>query len=120
MGDQFILELPVIEYPYAELLREEERDHPAVLGKAFTFEDQITVDAETPFVIEMVPEPQKLQTDVAEIHLNYTKSGQKAEMKQAIRFHAPKVEATQISNLTNVVRIASSQSTKRFILIQKP
>ncbi|MDE0088209.1 MAG: DUF3857 and transglutaminase domain-containing protein [Candidatus Poribacteria bacterium] len=120
MGDQFILELPVIEYPYAELLREEERDHPAVLGKAFTFEDQITVDAETPFVIEMVPEPQKLQTDVAEIHLNYTKSGQKAEMKQAIRFHAPKVEATQISNLTNVVRIASSQSTKRFILTQKP
>lgn len=120
MGDQFILELPVIEYPYAELLREEERNHPAVLGKAFTFEDQIIVDAETPFVIEMVPEPQKLQTDVAEIHLNYTKSGQKAEMKQAIRFHAPKVEATQISNLTNVVRIASSQSTKRFILTQKP
>lgn len=120
MGDQFILELPVIEYPYSELLREEERDHPAVLGKALTFEDQITVDAETPFVIEMVPEPQKLQTDVAEIHLDYTKSGQKAEMKQAIRFHAPKVEATQISNLTNVVRIASSQSTKRFILTQKP
>ena len=120
MGDQFILELPVIEYPYAELLREEERDHPAVLGKALTFEDQITVDAETPFVIEMVPEPQKLQTDVAEIHLDYTKSGQKAEMKQAIRFHAPKVEATQISNLTNIVRITSSRSTKRFILIQKP
>ncbi|MDE0483555.1 MAG: DUF3857 and transglutaminase domain-containing protein [Candidatus Poribacteria bacterium] len=120
MGDQFILELPVIEYPYAELLREEERDHPAVLGKALTFEDQITVDAETPFVIEVVPEPQKLQTDVAEIHLDYTKSGQKAKMKQAIRFHAPKVEATQISNLTSVVRIASSRSTKRFILTQKP
>ena len=120
MGDQFILELPVAEHPYAELLRDEERDHPAVLGKALTFEDQITVDAEAPFVIEMIPEPQKLQTDVAEIHLDYTKYGQKAEMRQRIRFHAPKVEATKISNLTNVIRIASSQSTKRFILTQKP
>ena len=120
MGDQFILELPVVEHPYAELLREDERDHPAVLGKSLTFEDQITIDAEEPFVIKMVPESQKLQTDVAEIQLDYTKSGQKAEMKQAIRFHAPKVEASQISNLTNVVRIASSQSTKRFILIQQP
>lgn len=120
MGDQFILELPVVEHPYAELLREEERDHPAVLGKALTFEDQITIVAEAPFVIKMTPDPQKLQTDVAEIHIDYTKSGQKAEMKQAIRFHAPKVESTEISKLTNVVRIASSQSTKRFILIQKP
>lgn len=120
MGDQFILELPVVEHPYAELLREEERDHPAVLGKALTFEDQISVEAEAPFTMEMVPEAQKLQTDVAEIHIDYTKSGKKAEMKQMIRFHAPEVEATQISNLTNVVRIAASQSTKRFILIQKP
>ncbi len=120
MGDQFIFELPIVEHPYAELLREDERDHPAVLGKAFTFEDQITVDSEAPFVVDMVPEPQKLQTDVAEIYVDYTKSGQKAKMKQTIRFHAPKVEVSQISNLTNVVRIASSQSTKRFILIQKP
>ena len=120
MGDQFILELPVAEHPYAKLLRDEERDHPAVLGKALTFEDQITVDAEAPFVVEIVPEPQKLQTDVAEIHLDYTKSGKKAEMRQRIGFHAPKVEATKILNLTNVVRIASSQSTKRFILTQKP
>ncbi|MDE0636268.1 MAG: DUF3857 and transglutaminase domain-containing protein [Candidatus Poribacteria bacterium] len=120
MGDQFILELPVVQHPYAELLREDERDHPAVLGKALTFEDQISVEVEVPFTVEMVPDPQKLKTDVAEIHIDYTKSGQKAGMKQTIRFHAPKVEAAQISNLTNVVRIASSQSTKRFILIQKP
>ena len=120
IANQFILELPVVSHPYAKLLREDERDLPAVLGKALTFEDNITVDVEAPFVINMVPEARKLKTDVAEIQLEYKKSGQHAEMKQTVRFHAPTVEATQILHLTDVVRIASSQSTKRFILTQKP
>ena len=120
IANQFILELPVVSHPYAKLLREDERDLPAVLGKALTFEDNITVDVEAPFVINMVPEARKLKTDVAEIQLEYKKSGQQAEMKQTVRFHAPTVEATQILHLTDVVRIASSQSTKRFILTQKP
>ncbi len=120
MGDQFILELPVVKHPYAELLREEERSHPAVLGKNLTFEDEITVEIAAPFVIKVVPEPQKLKTDVAEIQLDYKQSAQKAEMKQMIRFHAPTVEAREISQLTDIVRLASSRSTKRFILTQKP
>ncbi len=120
IGGQFILELPVVEHPYAKLLAEEERAHPVVLGKALTFEDKITVDVEAPFAILTVPESKKLQTDVAEIQLDYTKSKQKAEMKQTIRLHAPTVEVNKILHLTDVVRIASSQSTKRFILIQNP
>ena len=120
MGDQFILELPVVKHPYAELLREEERDHPAVLGKNLTFEDEITVEIAAPFAMKVVPEPQKLQTDVAEIQLDYKQSAQKAEMKQMIRFHAPTVEAPKIRQLTDIVRLASSRSTKRFILTQKP
>ena len=120
IANQFILELPVVSHPYAKLLREDERDLPAVLGKALTFEDNITVDVEAPFVINMVPEAQKLKTDVAEIQLGYKKSGQQAKMTQTVRFHAPTVEATQILHLTDVVRIAASQSTKRFILTQKP
>lgn len=120
MGDQFILEIPIAKHPYAKLLREKERDHPAVLGKALTYEDQVNVNVEAPFAIKMIPEAQNLKTDAAEIQLDYNQSGQKAKMKQIIRFHVPKVEATKIGDLTDVVKIASSQNTKRFILIQKP
>lgn len=118
MGDQFILELPVVKHPYGNLLREEERDHPAVLGKAFTFEDNVTVEVEKPFFINMVPEAKNLQSEIAEVQIDYKQSRQKAEMKQTIRFHTPSVEPDQIMDLTNLVRVASSQSTKRFILNQ--
>lgn len=116
IADQFILELPVVNHPYAKLLRDDERDHPAVLGQTLTYEDIITVDVEAPYEIKMVPQEQKLQTDVAEIQLEYKMSKHKAEMEQVVRFHAPKVEATKIGHLKDVVRIASSNSTKRFIL----
>ncbi len=120
IANQYILEIPVVKHPYAKLLREGARDHPAVIGKALTFEDNITVNVETPFVINMVPVATKLQTDIADIQLSYKKAGRKAEMKQNVRFHAPTVEATKFKHLSDVVRIASSQSTKRFILTQKP
>ena len=119
IADQFILELPVVSHPYAKLLRDEERDHPAVLGKALTYEDNITVDVEAPYRIHNVPQNNKLQTDIAEIQLAYKKTEKRAEMQQVVRFNAPKVEATKIGHLTDVVRIAASKSTKRFILTQK-
>ena len=120
IADQFILELPVVSNPYAKLLRDEDRDHPAVLGKALIYENHTTVDVEAPYTISMIPQDNKLQTDVAEIQLSYKKSNKKAEMKQVVRFNVPTVDATKIEQLTDVVKIASSKSTKRFILTQEP
>ena len=120
IADQFILELPVVSNPYAKLLRDEERNHPAVLGKALTFENYTTVEVEAPYRISMIPQDNIVQTDVAEINLGYKKSEKKAEMKQIVRFNVPTVDATKIEHLTNVVRIASSKSIKRFILTQEP
>ena len=119
MGDQYILELPVAKHPYAELLQEEDRIHPAVLGKALTLEENITVEAEDPFTVKMVPEEKKLQTDIADLQLHYKESGQKAEMKQTVRFHSPTVKVENVSQLMDVVRIAANPSTKRFILTRK-
>ena len=120
MGDQYILELPVVNDPYAKLLRDEERDHPAVLGKAVTFEDIVTVEVEKPFNIQMVPETKKLFTDVAEIQLNYKESERKAKMNRIVRFNTPIVDTDQLGNLTNVVKVTSNQSTKTFILNKNP
>lgn len=118
IADQFILELPVVSHPYAKLLREEERDHPAVLGKSLTYEDHITVEVEAPYRVSMIPQGNRLKTEVAEIQLDYKKSNKKAEMKQIVRFNVPTVDTTKIEDLKAVVRIASSKSTKRFILTQ--
>ncbi|MCG9128236.1 DUF3857 and transglutaminase domain-containing protein [Candidatus Poribacteria bacterium] len=120
MGDQYILELPVVDHPYAQLLRDEKRDHPAALGKAVTFEDHVTVEVDKPFKIKMVPETKKLHTDVAEIQLNYKESRSKAEMERIVRFNSPTVDMDQFHNLRNVVKVTSNQSTKTFILIQDP
>ena len=119
IGSQFVLELPLVKHPYAELLSEERRMYPAAIGKALTLEDKITVSTEAPFEIDIVPEERTLKTDVAEIQLRYTKSKRKAEMHQTIRFLTPRVTPENILHLKDVVRIASNRGTKRFILTQE-
>lgn len=116
IGSQFVLELPLVQHPYAELLSEEHRTHPAVIGKALIFEDKVSVHADAPFVIDTVPEAQTLRTDVAAIELAYTHSKRKAEMRQTVSFYTPRVEPSQIMHLKDVVRIASNRGPKRFIL----
>lgn len=119
IGSQFVLELPLVKHPYAELLSEERRMYPAAIGKALTLEDKISVSTEAPFQIDIVPEAQTLKTDVAEIKLRYAKSKRKAEMHQTIRFLTPRVTPDYILHLKDVVRIASNRGTKRFILTQE-
>ena len=119
IGSQFVLELPLVKHPYAELLSEERRMYPAAIGKALTLEDKITVSTEAPFKIDIVPEEKALKTDVAEIQLRYSKSKRKAEMHQTIRFLTPRVTPDYILHLKDVVRIASNRGTKRFILTQE-
>ena len=119
IGSQFVLELPLVKHPYAELLSEERRMYPAAIGKALTLEDKITVRTEAPFNIDIVPEEQALKTEVADIQLRYTKSKRKAEMHQTIRFLTPRVTPEHILHLKDIVRIASNRGTKRFMLTQE-
>ena len=118
IGSQFVLELPIVKHPYAELLSEERRRYPADIGKALSLEDKINVKTEAPFKIDTVPEEQTLKTEVAEIQLRYTQSKRKAEMNQTIRFLTPNVKPEDILHLKDVVRIASNRGPKRFILTQ--
>lgn len=118
IGSQFVLELPIVKHPYAELLSEERRMYPAVIGKALTLEDKISVSTDAPFRIDTVPEAQTLKTEVAEIQIRYSQSKRKAEMHQTIRFLAPRVTPEDIYPLKDVVRIASNRGPKRFILTQ--
>ena len=118
IGSQFVLELPIVKHPYAELLSEERRMYSAVIGKALTLEDKISVSTEAPFRIDTVPNEQTLETEVAEIKIRYTQSKRKAEMHQTIRFLTPRVTPDNIYHLKDVVRIASNRGPKRFILTQ--
>ena len=118
IGSQFVLELPIVKHPYAELLSEERRMYPAVIGKALTLEDKISVSTEAPFRVDTVPEEQTLKTEIAEIQIRYAKSKRKAEMHQTIRFLTPRVTPNNIYHLKDVVRIASNRGPKRFILTQ--
>ncbi|MCY4567899.1 MAG: DUF3857 and transglutaminase domain-containing protein [Candidatus Poribacteria bacterium] len=118
IGSQFVLELPIVKHPYAELLSEERRMYPAVIGKALTLEDKISVSTEAPFSVDTVPEEQTLKTEIAEIQIRYAKSKRKAEMHQTIRFLTPRVTPNNIYHLKDVVRIASNRGPKRFILTQ--
>jgi len=118
IGSQFILELPIVKHPYAELLSEERRMYPADIGKALTLEDEISVSTEAPFRIGSVPEEQTLETEVSEIQIRYSQSKRKAGMHQIIRFLTPRVTPDNISQLKDVVRIASNRGPKRFILTQ--
>ena len=119
IGSQFVLELPIVKHPYAELLSEERRRYPAAIGKALSLEDKVSVKTEAPFRINTVPEEQTLKTEVAEIQLRYTQSKRKAEMNQTIRFLTPNVKPEDILHLKDVVRIASNRGPKRFILTQE-
>ncbi|MDE0323270.1 MAG: DUF3857 domain-containing protein [Candidatus Poribacteria bacterium] len=119
IGSQFVLELPLVKHPYAELLSEERRRYPAAIGKALSLEDKVSVSTEAPFRINTVPQEQTLKTEVSEIQLRYTQSKRKAEMNQTIRFLIPNVKPEDILYLKDVVRIASNRGPKRFILTQE-
>ena len=118
IGSQFVLELPLVKHPYAELLSEENRMYPAVIGKTLSLEDKVSVSVEAPFRVDTVPEEQTLNTEVAEIQLRYAQSNRKAEMHQIVRFLTPTVTPRNIERLKEVVRAASNRGTKRFILTQ--
>ena len=118
IGSQFVLELPLAKHPYAELLSEENRMYSAVIGKALSLEDKVSVSTETPFRIDTVPEEQTLKNEIAEIQLRYTQSKRKAEMHQIVRFLSPTVTPGDIEHLKEIVRAASNRGTKRFILTQ--
>lgn len=118
IGSQFVLELPIVKHPYAELLSEESRMYSAIIGKALSLEDKVSVSTEAPFRIDTVPEEQTLKNEIAEIQLRYTQSKRKAEMHQIVRFLTPIVKSNTIEHLKEIVRAASNRGTKRFILTQ--
>lgn len=118
IGSQFVLEIPIVKHPYAELLSEESRMYSAVIGKALSLEDKVSVSTEAPFRVDTVPEEQTLKNEAAEIQLRYSQSKRKAEMHQIVRFLTPTVTPNSIEHLKDVVRVASNRGTKRFILTQ--
>ena len=119
IGQQYVLELPLVKHPYAALLSEENRTHPVVLGKAITFEDEVTVNLSSLFSVDSVPEDREIRNRVGSIRLEYTKSKRKMVMKQTLRFHRPTVPVNDILDLKALVRQASNKGTKRVLLIQR-
>ena len=119
IGQQYVLELPLVKHPYAALLSEEDRTHPVVLGKAVTFVDEVIVNLSSLFSVDSVPEDREIHNRVGSIQLEYTKSKRKMVMKQTLRFHRPTVSVNDILDLKALVRQASNKGTKRVLLIQR-
>ena len=119
IGQQYVLELPLVKHPYAALLSEDDRKHPVVLGKAITFEDEVTVNLSSLFSVDSVPEDREIHNGVGSIQLKYTKSKRKMVMKQTLRFHRPTVHVNEVFDLKALVRQASNKGTKRVLLVQK-
>ncbi len=119
IGQQYVLELPLVKHPYAALLSEESRTHPVALGKAVTFADEVIVNLSSLFSVDSVPEDREIHNRVGSIQLKYTKSKRKMVMKQTLRFHRPTVPVNEILDLKALVRQASNKGTKRVLLIQK-
>ena len=119
IGQQYVLELPLVKHPYAALLSEESRTHSVALGKTVTFVDEVTVNLSSQFSVDSVPEDREINNRVGFIELKYTKSKRKMVMKQTLRFHRPTVLVDEILDLKALVRQASNKGTKRVLLIQR-
>ena len=119
IGQQYVLELPLVKHPYATLLSEENRTYPVALGKAVTFVDEVTVNLSSLLAVDSVPEDREIENRVGSIQLKYTKSKRKMVMKQTLRFHRPAVPVDEILDLKALVRQASNKGTKRVLLIQR-
>ncbi len=119
IGQQYVLELPLVKHPYAALLSEEDRTHPVILGKAITFVDEVIVNLSSLFSVDSVPEDREIHNRVGAIQLKYTKSKRKMVMKQTLRFHRPTVHVNEILDLKALVRQASNKGTKRVLLVHR-
>ena len=119
IGQQYVLELPLVKHPYAALLSEESRTHPVIIGKAVTFSDEVVVNLSSLFSVDSVPEDREIDNRVGSIQLKYTKSKRKMVMKQTLRFNRPAVPVDGILDLKALVRQASNKGTKRVLLLQR-
>ncbi len=119
IGQQYVLELPLVKHPYAALLSEENRTHPVVIGKAVTFSDEVVVNLSSLFSVDSVPEDREIDNRVGSIQLKYTKSKRKMVMKQTLRFNRPAVPVDEVLDLKALVRQASNKGTKRVLLLQR-
>ena len=119
IGQQYVLELPLVKHPYAALLSEENRTHPVIIGKAVTFSDEVVVNLSSLFSVDSVPEDREIDNRVGSIQLKYTKSKRRMVMKQTLRFNRPAVPVDEILDLKALVRQASNKGTKRVLLLQR-
>jgi len=119
IGGSYLLKLPMVEYPYATLMSENERTYPVDIGKKLTMENEIRIKIPDKFEILSVPDNVNIETGLGKITVQYKQNRRKIEMKQTIVINQPVIEVEQIDELKKLVRIASSDRTKYIMLVDK-
>lgn len=117
VGGAYLLEIPMIEHPYAALLSEANRSHPVVIGKNLTLKHEIHIRIPETFIIQSVPNNKAIATNLGEITVKYKRSKDTVVMTQQFILHQPIFDVQQVSQLKQLVSLASSDKTKYIMLV---
>ena len=116
IGRQFVLNLPFIELPYAELVTMNQRVNPTFLGNASTFEENIFISLTPQFQIESLPNNLQIRNQIGNLEVSASKHRRSGFVKRVIQFNNSVIPANQFSKMTTILKAASRKETTRIFL----
>ena len=116
IGRQFVLKLPLVDLPYAELMTTNQRVNPIFLGKASVFEENIFIDLPPQFQIESLPNELQIRNQIGALDVSISKQRRSASIKRTIQFNNPVIPANQFNEMTEILKAASGKETTRVLL----
>ena len=116
IGRQFVLKLPLVDLPYAELMTTNQRVNPIFLGKASVFEENIFLKLPPQFQIESLPNELQIRNQIGTLGVSISKQRRGASIKRTIQFNNPVIPANQFNEMTEILKAASGKETTRVLL----
>lgn len=119
IGRQFVLNLPWVDLPYAELMTSSQRVNPIFLGKTSTFEENISLSLPLQFQIESLPKDLQIRNQTGVLDVSTSRQKRSASIKRKIQFNNSVIPANQFSEITEILKVASVKENTRVLLNKK-
>ena len=116
IGRQFVLNFPFVDLPYAELVGNDQRVNPVLLGEAATFEEDISLSLAHQFQIESFPDDLQIRNQIGALNVSVSKQRRSASIKRTIQFDNSMIPANQFSKMIAILKAASGKENTRALL----
>ena len=110
------MNFPFVDLPHAELVGNDQRVNPVLLGEAATFEENISLSLAHQFQIESFPDDLQIRNQIGALNVSVSKQRRSASIKRTIQFDNSTIPANQFSKIIAILKAASGKENTRALL----